>query len=59
MLNKTSVANVIAGAVVLAGIISVFFQDVPNDLMKTMLMIALGYLFGANVPNRLNNNAPR
>ena len=49
VIDKTSVANVVAGAVVIIGIISSVFAPADADLtlVQSMALAAIGYLFGA------------
>ena len=52
LVDKTSVANVVAGFAVVSGVvISVIAPEgVNNQLIQAITMTALGYLFGAATP---------
>ena len=59
VIDKTSVANVIAGFAVVSGVVLSVInpEGVNNNLITAITMTALGYLFGAATPairNKLN-----
>jgi len=45
IISKASIANVVAGIVVVAGLIYAFYTS-NQELMKTITLVGLGYLFG-------------
>ena len=46
-LNKTNVANVIAGFAVVASIVKGFINGEASEIELAILFTSLGYLFGA------------
>ena len=55
-LNKTNIANVVAGTAVIASIAKGFINGEPSEIELAILFTSLGYLFGA-VTTRKNNPA--
>lgn len=45
LIDKTSISNISAGAIVFAGITYGLWKG-DGELIKNMVMLALGYLFG-------------
>jgi len=52
LIDKTSVANVIAAIVILAGVISVFLGIESNEMLLIITGAGIGYLFKNGVINR-------
>lgn len=63
VIDKTSVANVIAGFAVISGVIvtTVVPEAANTQLIQIITFTALGYLFGAATPairNKINGGTP-
>jgi len=54
LIDKTSVANVIAAVVILAGVISVFLQIPSSELLLLLTGAGIGYLFKNGIISRAN-----
>ena len=46
LINKTTIANIVAGFVVISGVVMTIYQI---ELSEILIGSALGYLFGKNV----------
>jgi len=56
LIDKTSVANVIAAVVILAGVISVFLGIEANEMLLIITGAGIGYLFKNGIPKRTPAN---
>jgi len=54
LIDKTSVANVIAAVVILAGVISVFLGIESNEMLLIITGAGIGYLFKNGIISRAN-----
>jgi len=52
LIDKTSVANVIAAVVILAGVVSVFLQIPSSEMLLILTGAGIGYLFKNGIINR-------
>ena len=52
LIDKTSVANVIAAIVILAGVVSVFLQIPSSEMLLILTGAGIGYLFKNGIVNR-------
>jgi len=58
LIDKTSVANVIAAIVILAGVVSVFLQIPSSEMLLLLTGAGIGYLFKNNLPGKKINKNP-
>jgi len=56
LIDKTSVANVIAAVVILAGVVSVFLQIPSSEMLLILTGAGIGYLFKNGLVNRSNKS---
>jgi len=54
LIDKTSVANVIAAIVILAGIVSVFLEIPSSEMLLLLTGAGIGYLFKNGLPKKLH-----
>jgi len=52
LIDKTSVANVIAAVIILAGVISVFLGIESNEMLLLITGAGIGYLFKNGIVSR-------
>jgi len=52
LIDKTTVANVIAALAVISGIVSVFLEIPSSEMLLIITGAGIGYLFKNNIPTR-------
>lgn len=56
LLEKTSIANVVAGAILIAAVIVAAFKGDLPDTVEKLAFLAAGYLFGVTSPRTSNQS---
>jgi len=55
LIDKTSIANLIAAFIIIAGVVQVFFNLAdPSGMMLILVGAGIGYLFKNNLPKKLH-----
>jgi len=54
LIDKTTIANVIASIAILSGIASVFLNVASNEMLVLITGAGIGYLFKNGIQSRLN-----
>jgi len=57
LIDKTSVANVIAAVVIIAGVVSVFLQIPSSEMLLILTGAGIGYLFKNGIAKRTANKS--
>ena len=54
LINKTSIANIMAGFIIVTGIASFFLEIPTNDIMSLLIGAGIGYLFKNGIEKKIN-----
>jgi len=52
LINKTSIANLMAGFIIVTGVTSFFLGIPTNDIMSLLIGTGIGYLFKNGITQR-------
>jgi len=52
LLNKTSIANLMAGFIIVSGVTSFFMGIETNEIMALLIGAGIGYLFKNGITNK-------
>jgi len=54
LINKTSIANIMAGFIIVTGVTSFFLGIPTNDIMSLLIGAGIGYLFKNGIEKKIN-----
>jgi len=54
LINKTSIANIMAAFIIVTGITMIFLEVPKNDIMSLLIGAGIGYLFKNGIEKRIN-----
>jgi len=55
LINKTSIANLMAGFIIVTGITMIFLEIPKNDIMSLLIGAGIGYLFKNGIANKIGS----
>jgi len=58
LINKTSIANLMAGFIIVTGITMIFLEVPKNDIMSLLIGAGIGYLFKNGLQAKANSTNP-
>ena len=54
LINKTSIANIMAGFIIVTGVTMIFLEVPKNDIMSLLIGAGIGYLFKNGIEKKIN-----